>query len=188
MSPMRVRSLSPTIVSISMESRSVRAWSALRTGVLPRLTTYLGPRTELAGFMGMIWPVTSQSKSMRIAARCCLTVVAEPGCCSMWAAITTGLILSRSRMPRASHLRKKLRDGQGVSGARVLRLRMLAVKNSMKRQAALWPARAIGAGRLSTPARWKSWGGGTETISWLIRGPSVRRTPSRDRCARSWRL
>ena len=33
----------------------------------------LGPRTELAGLLMMIWPTTSQSKSMRMAARCCLT-------------------------------------------------------------------------------------------------------------------
>jgi hypothetical protein len=60
------------------------------SGILPRLTTCLGPRTELAGFVGMICPITSQLKSMRIAARCCLTVGADPGCCSIYAATTTG--------------------------------------------------------------------------------------------------
>jgi hypothetical protein len=34
---------------------------------------YRGPRTEWAGLVSITWPVTSQSKSMRIAARCCLT-------------------------------------------------------------------------------------------------------------------
>jgi len=33
----------------------------------------LGPRTLEAGFMGMTWPTTSQSKSIRIAAKCCFT-------------------------------------------------------------------------------------------------------------------
>ena len=32
----------------------VRAWSDLRSGVLPRLTTCLGPRTDAAGLEGMI--------------------------------------------------------------------------------------------------------------------------------------
>jgi hypothetical protein len=46
---------------------------------LPRFTTYFGPRTEDAGFIGITWPVTNQSKSIRIAARCCFTVGAAPG-------------------------------------------------------------------------------------------------------------
>jgi hypothetical protein len=33
------------------------------------LTTCLGPRTAAAGFIGTIWPVMSQSNSMRTAAR-----------------------------------------------------------------------------------------------------------------------
>ena len=57
----------------AMLSRSVRASSAERTGVLPFLTTCLGALTEAAGLTGRTWPVTSQSKSIRMAARCCLT-------------------------------------------------------------------------------------------------------------------
>jgi hypothetical protein len=36
--------------------------------------TCLGPRTEVAGLLARIPPVASQSNSMRMAARCCLTV------------------------------------------------------------------------------------------------------------------
>ena len=46
----------------------------VRTGVLPFLMTYLGPRTAEAGFTASTPPVTIQSNSIRIAARCCLTV------------------------------------------------------------------------------------------------------------------
>src|SRR5262249_932106 len=42
--------------------------------------------------------------------------------------------------------------------ARVFLFRMVAVKNSMKRQAAASPARSIGAGRRPKPARLKSRG------------------------------
>ena len=44
-----------------------------RIGVLPRLTTCSGPRTTEAGLLRTTWPTTSQSNSMRTAARCCLT-------------------------------------------------------------------------------------------------------------------
>jgi hypothetical protein len=37
----------------------------------------LGPRTELAGLKSMTPPLVSQSKHMRMAARCCLTVGAD---------------------------------------------------------------------------------------------------------------
>jgi hypothetical protein len=50
-----------------------RPWSVVST-VLPRLMTCLGPRTEVAGLLARIPPVTSQSNNIRIAARCCLTV------------------------------------------------------------------------------------------------------------------
>jgi len=62
-------------VLMSMESSSARASSALSTGVLPCLTTYFGPRTAWAGFTSMTWPVTSQSNSMRMAARWCALIV-----------------------------------------------------------------------------------------------------------------
>ena len=59
-----------------LASRSL-ASSAVSTGVLPCLTTCLGPRTELAGLKSMTPPLVSQSKHMRMAARCCLTVGAD---------------------------------------------------------------------------------------------------------------
>ena len=64
-----------------MLSSSSRASPVVSTGVLPFLTTYLGPRTAWAGFTSRTWPVTSQSKSMRRAARCCLTVGGENSPC-----------------------------------------------------------------------------------------------------------
>ena len=56
------------------------------TGVLPVLTTCFGPRTELAGLKGRTWPTTSQSNSIRSAARCCFTLAGEsaPESCSMY--------------------------------------------------------------------------------------------------------
>ena len=56
-----------------MLSSSRRACSASSTVVLPVFTTCFGPRTACAGLVATIWPVTSQSNSMRMAARCCLT-------------------------------------------------------------------------------------------------------------------
>ena len=53
-----------------------------RTGhprVAPFVTTCVGPRTTAAGFTGITWLTTSQSPSIRMAARCCLTVGADPG-------------------------------------------------------------------------------------------------------------
>ena len=64
---------------VSMCSRSFLASAGERTGVEPLVTTCFGPRTAAAGFTGRIWLTTSQSQSMRIAARCCLTVGADPG-------------------------------------------------------------------------------------------------------------
>jgi hypothetical protein len=40
---------------------------------LPVFTTCFGPRTAAAGFIGITWPVMSQSNSMRTAASCCFT-------------------------------------------------------------------------------------------------------------------
>jgi hypothetical protein len=61
-------------VEVSMLSISTRAWLVVSTGVLPRLITCLGPRTEVAGFVARILPVTNQSNSIRMAAWCCLIV------------------------------------------------------------------------------------------------------------------
>ena len=57
-----------------MASSSSRASSGVSTGVLPFLMTYFGPRTAAAGLKGISPPVTIQSNSIRIAARCCLTL------------------------------------------------------------------------------------------------------------------
>jgi hypothetical protein len=46
--------------------------SVMRRHLMP--LTCLGPRTAWAGLVATTWPVTSQSNSMRMAARCCLTV------------------------------------------------------------------------------------------------------------------
>jgi hypothetical protein len=47
------------------------------TGVLPVLTTHLGPRTAEAGLDGATWPTISQSNIIRTAASCCFTSGAE---------------------------------------------------------------------------------------------------------------
>jgi hypothetical protein len=47
------------------------------TGVVPVLTTLVGPRTAEAGLDGVTWPVISQSNSIRTAASCCFTPGAE---------------------------------------------------------------------------------------------------------------
>ena len=49
------------------------------TGVARFVTTCFGPRTAAAGFTGRTWLTTSQSPSMRIAAKCCFTVGTDPG-------------------------------------------------------------------------------------------------------------
>ena len=60
-------------------SRESRMVAGASTGVAPFVTTCFGPRTAAAGFTGRTWLTTSQSPSMRRAARCCLTVGADPG-------------------------------------------------------------------------------------------------------------
>ncbi len=60
-----------------MLARSCLASSAVSTGVLPCLTTCLGSRTELAGLKSRTPLLVSQSKHLRMAARCCLTVGAD---------------------------------------------------------------------------------------------------------------
>ena len=66
-----------------MPVSSAVASSEDSTGVTPLLTECRGPRTECAGLTGTTWPVTSQSNSMRMQARCCLTEGADmrrPSC------------------------------------------------------------------------------------------------------------
>src|SRR2546421_13085239 len=59
------RSRSPTTVEVSMLSSKARASSGVSTGVLPRLTTCVGPRTAWAGLVTTvtvhIYRFTSQS-------------------------------------------------------------------------------------------------------------------------------
>ena len=77
------RSRSPARAPVSIDSRSFLASAGESTGVAPLVTTCFGPRTAAAGFTGRTWLTTSQSPSMRIAARCCFTVGADPGCVRM---------------------------------------------------------------------------------------------------------
>jgi hypothetical protein len=103
-----------------------------RTGVLLCLTTYLGRRTVLAEFDSSMPPVTRESNSWRMAARCCLT---------------EGL----------GHTGAKLLDIGSAGGwpdslqlqASGVRLRRFAEKKSMKRSLVHVPAAVIAAGRVS---------------------------------------
>jgi len=61
MRAIRAQSRKPAGVRVSMLFKRRRASSASRTGVLPFLTLYAGPRTEPAGLVGTICPVTNQS-------------------------------------------------------------------------------------------------------------------------------
>jgi hypothetical protein len=58
MTPIKARSRNPCRESVGMEFRSVRASSTLKSGVLPRLTTWVGPLPGAAGFVGTIWLIT----------------------------------------------------------------------------------------------------------------------------------
>src|ERR1700740_1926396 len=76
--------------SLGIESSSVLASSRLQTGVLPFLTTYFGPRTECAGFDGVICRTTKKSYNIRTAASFSLTVGLDPGKSSIQAATWNG--------------------------------------------------------------------------------------------------
>ena len=77
------KSRRPASEPVSIVTRSFRASAGESTGVAPFVTTCFGPRTAAAGFTGRTWLTTSQSPSMRIAARCCFTVGTDPGCVRM---------------------------------------------------------------------------------------------------------
>ena len=81
-SPISARSRSPATLSIEIDSSSILAWSSLRTGVLPTLTTCFGLWTDVAGLVSRVPPETIQSKHLLIAERCCLTEGRERGSCS----------------------------------------------------------------------------------------------------------
>ncbi len=68
-SAMRAGSRSPAGVAVSIELSSRRASAGLSTEVFPERTTWRGPRTEAAGLTWTMWPITSQSKRCRMAAR-----------------------------------------------------------------------------------------------------------------------
>src|SRR3979411_1796548 len=87
---MSARSRRPDNESFGIEFSSVLASSRLQTGVLPFLTTYFGPRTECAGFDGVICRTTRKSYSIRTAASFCLMVGFDPGKSSIQAATWNG--------------------------------------------------------------------------------------------------
>ena len=64
---------------MSSDSSSFLASAGEKTGVAPVVTRCFGPRTAVAGFTGRTWLTTSQSPSMRIAARCCFNGRDRPG-------------------------------------------------------------------------------------------------------------
>ena len=61
-----------------MASNSSTTRVPSRHDVLPSSTTSLGPRTAAKGLAGTTWCTTSQSNSMRSAARACLTELVSP--------------------------------------------------------------------------------------------------------------
>ena len=71
--PISARSRRSRTVSVGMAASNLRHSVPSSTGVLPVVTTYFGPRTAAAGFVGTIWTVMSQSNSIRTAASCCFT-------------------------------------------------------------------------------------------------------------------
>src|SRR6202011_5299125 len=87
---MSARSRKPDTESFGIEFSSVLASSRLQTGVLPFLTTYFGPRTECAGFDGVICRTTRKSYNIRTAASFSLTVDLDPGKSSIQAATWNG--------------------------------------------------------------------------------------------------
>ena len=64
MKPISARSRRPITVEMLIASISWRASVGSSTGVLPRRTIWRGPRTALAGLIGMIWPITIQSNKL----------------------------------------------------------------------------------------------------------------------------
>ena len=68
---------------ILMLASSCRACSSVSIVVLPRSTTYFGPWTAWAGLIARTWPTTSQSSSILIAAKCCLTIGFDATRCLM---------------------------------------------------------------------------------------------------------
>ncbi len=134
-----------------MLSSKMQVSSDDRTGVLPFLTTCLGPRTELAGLTDIIWPITSRSKSIRSAARCLL--YGRPG-----GRVLFDVSGNRYRIELVQFQVlgfapcEELPRGLAVSAACVYGCGCSQVKNSTNRKDAFCPARAISTGKRSSPA------------------------------------
>ena len=79
-----------------------------------------------------------------MAARCCLTVGADPGCVRIYAATCSGAIARKPR-PRAAH-HDRNRPAARAYAARVRALATCAAKNSRNRSTATGPASTITAG------------------------------------------
>jgi hypothetical protein len=133
---MIARSRRPTTFESSIESSSERASSCVRIGVLPFLIEYLGPRTGAAGFVATTWPTSSQSNSIRMAARCCLTdgLAKRRPRSSMYAETWIGSMSIKSRS-FAPHQPANSRTPRRYA-RRVFGFRMFAAKNSRNRRAA----------------------------------------------------
>src|SRR5208283_565541 len=118
---MSARSRNPDTESLGIESSNVLASSRLQTGVLPFLTTYFGPRTECAGFDGVICRTTRKSYNIRTAASFSLTVGLDPGKSSIQAATWNGRTVVSSK-PCAPHQSKNCQQARAYA-TRVFRLR-----------------------------------------------------------------
>ena len=136
--------------SISMLSKSVLASLAESTGVFPFLTMCFGPRTELAGFPEMTWPVTSQSKSIRIAARCCFFVGATSARVALDVSGDGHRVDGLEREPPLLTPSEELSYGLGVGRSRVL---VPDVGGEELEEAACRPGRRLRQSRPVKPAR-----------------------------------
>ena len=173
MTPISARSRRSTTVAAPVPSRSARAAVADSTGVLPDLTTSRGPRTAAAGFDRTVWPVTSQSKSIRIAARCCLTLDGPSTLprFSTYAATIIGSTASKGT-PISSHHAPNRRTAAKYA-RRVLALRMLTVKNSKKRRANLSSSANIAGGPMGRASTRAAGALGRSPIRGLLAAASV---------------
>src|SRR5713101_5979997 len=117
----------------------------------------------------MTWPMTSQSNSMRSAARCCFTVggVNCPSSFLMNAATWKGSTAASSRMPRRSHHVAKRRV-TFIYALRVWSLLIWVAKNSTTRLAAFGVGANSGAGRNTAGA-----GEGTRAVGGCHEGACI---------------
>src|ERR1700733_10586174 len=87
-----------------MESSTCRTCSDSMIGVMPTCLLSFGPFTNIAGLSGTTCLMTSQLKSPRSAARCCLTEGAVRNCefISIYAETCNGRMVERCR-PLSRH-------------------------------------------------------------------------------------